>query len=1508
MSWLNLNQSFSSLKGQITNFASEVLSENTEQDVDEEASRTSASLKELQDQCLSQQLEITTLKKLNEELQSTLQSERLSKKNGLREDESSWYWDPPAQSSKIIDHDIENQYKIQIQALQKELSSLKDRDEGDNESNSEIFRLKEENKNLINSLEDLDSQHRLAMEKLLALKTELQKNFEVLKMEHEDLKNSNDEYANEIKNLLLRIGERDKEIANLKSTSLDYDTLQHKYQNLERVHSLLRENAEKFQEENQDLHEEVFKLQEQVTKLEHDLELAVKQSESTNMVPREKYEEILKECEALKHRRSLNQIHLDEINIDDNAKGVIEALKRDISDLKHKLAQQENDNNRDISDNKVIKAEKIMQFYNRYINFELPIDYVGEIPSSNDNIVLYKLEGVFKTVNSFKKDIDNMEQKLSEKNLNISHLQTQIDDLTTENDFLTTDIQQYERELDEMKKNNDFLISEITALKNTSKLQPIIETHEDNYAKLETELADCNRINKTFELEIKKIERELAEVRIEKSKLQESLADLKQKYTSMLNELEICKTQTKNYVELESNTYIENNDKLKKAIDELDDLKKRFNAANAKNEQFAIDIHIAENDKVLLTKEVDDLKNTLELKYTECKELQSTKNVLESKIKELEKKLEESEKHKEVVENNKDILAQSAIFVNSESKADGDKNPEGSLISERLKNALLENTTLKNKIDELNSDLNQLKLYITELSTENTTLKNKTTTEKQNIELLQRSIDDYKEKAAQLDIVNRDFMALKEENKKLLEIRVNLESELFSTDKKIFALEEEFNKLVSDLNEKDSLIDSLNSTISENNLTLQNLNENVNNLQTGLSIKNQELELLNKRYEEVSEKLNRTSEILNRSHEELSLLHTEKEELDKQLIALNDEVNNKNTAIAMLTDRLDKLEKTSHEYKSLAENKNKEIKELNQSFVELTDKMKTTDSTHQNDEYAKLIEEISALGQVSNDLNNQLEIKHREVSELEHKMKQFENAYMEYQNIIEQTQSEKANLINLINLKHNESLQYHNEIQRLNHVILEQTNEYKRIIEEKELLLQNSTNNCSSCDSLRVIIKEKDEIIEALNQNVSEYEKLKTDLTNAGEAIKNLTKRCEDLDKSLTIQLETVKKLTTENAQLSEQEQNSTRELERLRHHLMEMEENYTQELMTSEQKLNECQIRLHQVEEKAKQTSTVYTSNSIRANQEVETLRNQIKLLEKQREEVQARLSEAEDARSRSEAALTNLQIVLEQFQLEKERDIANATEKIRNKMEEAKNQNQRLQEEIARLNSKLEESLAGLQAASRLGDQVETKTAQINDLKEQVRTLQTSVAAAEERYYNAVSNQQDKVDKNLVKNLVMNYVVSAAQSSMNKTQVLRVLSTVLDFNQQECEKLGLVRSSNITDSLAAEFVKFLQNESKPRAPLPNMMGLGQSRSTTPTSRRNSTMGPNPMFDPGHKRNPSTGSNNLLFQNLDNVETSSQHSTESEPRVVTLSHMETGVNQTRNNEGAILKHVLKDM
>lgn len=64
MSWLNLNQSLSSLKGQITNFASEVLSEGVTEEGDAETSRTESSAKELEEKCRNQELEVSFLCKI----------------------------------------------------------------------------------------------------------------------------------------------------------------------------------------------------------------------------------------------------------------------------------------------------------------------------------------------------------------------------------------------------------------------------------------------------------------------------------------------------------------------------------------------------------------------------------------------------------------------------------------------------------------------------------------------------------------------------------------------------------------------------------------------------------------------------------------------------------------------------------------------------------------------------------------------------------------------------------------------------------------------------------------------------------------------------------------------------------------------------------------------------------------------------------------------------------------------------------------------------------------------------------------------------------------------------------------------------------------------------------------------------------------------------------------------------------------------------------------------------
>lgn len=993
------------------------------------------------------------------------------------------------------------------------------------DAEGEIHRLREENQNLTANLEDLDNQHQQAMDRLLTLKKELQRNFEVLKQDHEEIKNSNDESVDEIKTLLNKVGERDKEIESLKLVKSDYDTLHHKYQNLERIYALLRENAEKFQEENQDLHEEVFKLQEEVSKLEHDLEIVTKNAEVSTTVPKEKYEEVLKELNDLKERRNANQMHLDEINIDDNAKSVIENLKHEINDLRHQLNQKEVDSQGD-TDHKIIKAEKIMHLYNKYVNFEIPLDYVGEIPSVGDNLVIYKLESVFKTVNSFKKEIDNLEHQISEKKHDINHLQTQIDDLTTENDFLTTDIQHFERELNEMKKNNDFLISEITTLKNTSKLEPIIETnHEDNLVKLETELADCNKVNKTFESEIKRIETELAVVVQEKTSLQESLSDLKTKYTTMLSEIEMCKNKTEAVEELEKSVHSQQNESLKTATDEIHDLKKMLTAANSKNEQLSIDIHIIENDKVLLTKQVNDLKNMIEEKASAHKDLEALKLTLDHKLHDFETKLDEVILHKNELEIEKSILAKQVASLETQLADNLNKVSVGVITEQntKLKEDLhkweLKNTSLVDSLTNASIEIKALQANNEELKEELGRLKNKS------IEAESTTLSNTQ--------TAQEVQVLEANIQKLEHIKKQLEAELTSTDAKIIHLEEDFEKLLKDIDEKDDLIDVLNSTIEENKLTVTNLNQTVTDLKNDVRERDEQLERLKLSTESISSQLANSIERLNQTQEELNNVQNVTRKISEESDSLKQDICLKDEQISSLNINLEEVKMICNDYKTTIGNKDKEIKELNQSLVEFKDRNKTPENVHQNDDYASLMLDKQAIQKELLELKNCISTKENEIIEWKAKTEELEALRNDQKTVIDNALAEKTNLIQFLNAKHNESVQYHTEIQRLNQVIEEKETEFKRYIEETDKFMKNSSGNCQHCENLRTTLKEKDAIIKTLNQNTTELERLKSELVNASEVVRNLAEKCDITDRNLSVQLEVVKKLTAENAQVS---------------------------------------------------------------------------------------------------------------------------------------------------------------------------------------------------------------------------------------------------------------------------------------------------------------------------------------------------------------------------------------
>lgn len=122
-------------------------------------------------------------------------------------------------------------------------------------------------------------------------------------------------------------------------------------------------------------------------------------------------------------------------------------------------------------------------------------------------------------------------------------------------------------------------------------------------------------------------------------------------------------------------------------------------------------------------------------------------------------------------------------------------------------------------------------------------------------------------------------------------------------------------------------------------------------------------------------------------------------------------------------------------------------------------------------------------------------------------------------------------------------------------------------------------------------------------------------------------------------------------------------------------------------------------------------------------------------------------------------------------------------------------------------------------------------------VSKLEEKLRKSEEKYNSLINQTDAKVDKMLIKNLIVGFIGSNHNLSKDQYQILKIIATVLGFNQEDNDKVNLNkpnqgswlssilhpqavnRGQEISqESLSQAFVRFLENESKPRH-LPNLL-----------------------------------------------------------------------------------------
>ena len=111
--------------------------------------------------------------------------------------------------------------------------------------------------------------------------------------------------------------------------------------------------------------------------------------------------------------------------------------------------------------------------------------------------------------------------------------------------------------------------------------------------------------------------------------------------------------------------------------------------------------------------------------------------------------------------------------------------------------------------------------------------------------------------------------------------------------------------------------------------------------------------------------------------------------------------------------------------------------------------------------------------------------------------------------------------------------------------------------------------------------------------------------------------------------------------------------------------------------------------------------------------------------------------------------------------------------------------------------------------------------------------VKSLQEKMLDMTNGQVGKVDRDLVKNLVIGYSIADVSK---KPEILRIIATVLDFNGEERTKTGLEGNSGgwlggflgagrvrhgstasgpLDQNIARAFIKFLEEESSPKDPI---------------------------------------------------------------------------------------------
>ncbi|XP_061414846.1 LOW QUALITY PROTEIN: thyroid receptor-interacting protein 11-like [Lethenteron reissneri] len=419
--------------------------------------------------------------------------------------------------------------------------------------------------------------------------------------------------------------------------------------------------------------------------------------------------------------------------------------------------------------------------------------------------------------------------------------------------------------------------------------------------------------------------------------------------------------------------------------------------------------------------------------------------------------------------------------------------------------------------------------------------------------------------------------------------------------------------------------------------------------------------------------------------------------------------------------------------------------------------------------------------------------------------------------------------------------------------------------EEKEQVSQHAQGQNSELGALQqsamqlsMLLREKEFETSSAKEKAAALEKLlrEKDTGSAGELETLLAELKRQQEQAVAFQHErdqsllALKQKQMENMALTrdlervaELELRIRQDAERLRAHLVQVEEAHTLEDLAGQEREASLSHEVTVLRGKLNAAYSASESTSYEASMRADMLQEQLRAVSLQRDTAVQQCNAARQQAQQYAASLSNLQTVLEQFQQEEKSMYATELEKHRREAQSNLQKANQMQQQVKQLQERLDEANNALESASRLTEQLDLKDARIEELQRQVLLQQEMLEEVQTKMMNLLNSSEGKVDKVLLRNILVGYFSTPKNK---RVEVLKLMGVVLGVKREDMDKLVSDEQVTVTkwvsswlgggsshnhpaashkshnlemnSSFSEMFLKFLETESLPSPPPPKM------------------------------------------------------------------------------------------